>query len=119
MEELKQKRREEKLLKIRKEQERQAYIANMKLAEKHHRKKLLKMVLRRFRIAIALKRRAEKRASEFRLNKMRTIILHCWKTHVDNAWHDRKTKADMCHNKQCLRAIMNLWKRVCTISVYR
>lgn len=112
IEELRKKRREEKLQKIRKEQERLAYVANLKRAEEHYRKRLLQNALLGFKRLIKMKRAAEKKAQDFRIHKIRKDMLQRWKQHVDDTWRDRKTKAEKFHNKQCLRNIMNMWKKV-------
>lgn len=112
IEELRQKRREEKLQRIKKEQDRMAYLANIRRADEHYRFKLLRMGLIGFKRLISMKRRTEKKAQEFRLYKLRQEMLRKWKQHVDNTWRERKMKAEKFHNKQCLRSMMNLWKKV-------
>lgn len=97
---------------MRKEQERLAYVANLKRAEDHYRRRLLQKAVFGFKHLIIIKRCAEKKAQDFRFHKIRLDMLHRWKQHVDDTWRERKTKAEQFHNKQCMRAIMNLWKKV-------
>lgn len=112
IEELRRKRREENQLKIKREQERLAYLANIRRADDHYRLKLLQRGFLGLRRLIAMTRRAEKLALDFQHFKLRQDILRKWKQKVDEIWCERKARADNFDKKRRLRLVMDLWKRV-------
>lgn len=111
--ELKDKRRQEKLLRQQKECERLQQIENQHKANMFYRHKLLtKFGMDRFKMLIKLKKKNQKKAEQF--SKM-ILIRHSfklWQLHVHQLWDKRKRLADEHYHRNLKKLAFNLWKEV-------
>lgn len=111
--ELLEKRRQERLLKQQREQDRLRFIANQQKAVAFHRHLLLtRCGMDRFRRLIKLKKKNHKKADAHRRHVLTRITFKAWLDRVHEIWDCRKRMADAFYEKYLLRMAMGLWIRV-------
>lgn len=117
IEELRQKRRKEKLLKVQREQERLERIENHRKANEFYRHWLLtRYGMDRFMTLIKIKRHNARKAIALRKQMLLKNMFSAWKRIVNDTWELRKKKADDCYRRHLLRYGMNQWKKVAGVS---
>lgn len=113
IEELREKRRQEKLAKIQKENERLRQIENNRKATAFYRHMLLsRFGMNCFKLLIKIKKRNERKAEIFHRQMIVRNSFRGWKLHVYNVWNYRKMKADNHYNKQLLKKCFAAFKKV-------
>lgn len=113
IEELREKRRQERLMKIQKENERLKQIENHKKANAFYRHMLLsRLGMNGFKILIKIKKRNERKAEIFHRQVIVRSSFHLWKLHVYNVWNYRKNKADNHYNYQLVKKCITALKKV-------
>ncbi|KXJ71250.1 hypothetical protein RP20_CCG021052 [Aedes albopictus] len=111
--EMREKRKLEKLQKIIREQERQAWIANNQIAKEFRLLKLKRLGILAFKLLLGIRRDNERRAMVARKRFYKKKYFRKWWKLTNSVWEDKKLMADELANRKLMRHGMNGWKEYC------
>lgn len=110
--EMREKRKLEKLQKIIREQERQAWIANNQIAKEFRLIKLMRIGINAFKLLLGIRRDNERRAQVARRRYAKKKYFRKWWGLTNSTWEIKKQKADQLANSKVMKLGMIHWKEV-------
>lgn len=111
--EMRDKRRQEKLAKILREQERQRNLENLKKARDHYARNLMKHLgFKVFELLIRLKRTNHKKSMIHRRKLCMKKCFNLWFINAKIVWDNKRAQADRLHELSLLRSCIQIWKHV-------
>ena len=111
--EMREKRRQEKLAKILKEQERQQFMENLKKARDHYARSLMKHLgFKAFELLIRLKRTNHKKSMIHRRKLCMKKSFNLWFINTKIVWDNKRAQADRLHEMSQLKSCIRIWKHV-------
>ncbi|XP_055643006.1 calponin homology domain-containing protein DDB_G0272472 [Toxorhynchites rutilus septentrionalis] len=111
--EMREKRKLEKLQKIIREQERQAWIANNQIAKEFRLIKLMRIGITAFKLLLGIRRDNERRAQVARKRYSKKKYFRKWWGLTNAVWESKKQKADGLAHSKLLKLGMSHWKEYC------
>ncbi|XP_058453243.1 uncharacterized protein LOC131431502 [Malaya genurostris] len=111
--EMREKRKLEKLQKIIREQERQAWIANNQIAKEFRLLKLKRLGIFAFKLLLGIRRDNERRAMAARRRYCKKKCFRKWWGLTNSLWESKKQKADELANTKLMKVAMNCWRKYC------
>lgn len=111
--EMREKRRQEKIIKQLKEQERLRFQENLKRAKDHYTKSLMKQLgFRAFQLMIRLKRTNHRKSMIFRRKMCMKKCFNLWFINAKIVWDNKRAQADRLHEISLVRGRLTVWKHV-------
>ncbi|XP_058824607.1 calponin homology domain-containing protein DDB_G0272472 [Topomyia yanbarensis] len=111
--EMRDKRKLEKLQKIIREQERQAWIANNQIAKEFRLLKLKRFGMLAFKLLLGIRRENERRAMAARRRYYKKKSFRKWWRLTNSLWESKKQKADELVNAKLMKLGMKCWREHC------
>lgn len=112
IEELREKRRQEKLDKVQREKDRINYLEGMKKAKDFYLRLLLRRGMRHFKMVLEIKRMNEIKAELHHKKHLQKLCFGSWSGYTKRIIAERETKAAEFYRKYILRISFRLWKDV-------
>lgn len=110
---MREERRQEKVAKILKEQERQRFLENMKRARDHYARNLLKHLgFRVFELLIRLKRTNHKKSMIYRRKLCMKKCFNLWFINAKTVWDYKRAQGDRLYEISLVRSCIKVWKHV-------
>lgn len=110
------KRREEKEIEAQKAADRMKYLANLELCRAFYRARLLKEAMEKFKNILKWKRRNKKVCVEFRRRIISKAYFQKWRKITLQVWEERKSKADACYDKHCMKIAWEKWQQIYVVT---
>lgn len=111
--EMREKRRQEKMAKVLKEQERQRFQENLKKARDFYVKRLMQRIgFRVFELLIRLKRTNHKKSTIHRRKMCMKKCFNVWHINAEIVWDHKRAQADRLYDLSVLRASITIWQHV-------
>lgn len=120
IEELREKRRQEKLDKVQREKDRINYLEGMKKAKDFYLKLLLRRGMRHFKMVLEIKRMNEIKAELHHKKHLQRICFTSWASYTRTIIAERERKVADFYRIYILRNSFRLWKDVswfCTVFI--
>ncbi|XP_062548825.1 calponin homology domain-containing protein DDB_G0272472 [Armigeres subalbatus] len=111
--EMREKRKLEKLQKIIREQERQAWIANNQIAKEFRLLKLKRLGIMAFKLLLGIRRDNERRAMVARKRYYKKKYFRKWWILTNSVWESKKEMANELAHRKLMKLGMNSWKEYC------
>uniref|UniRef100_A0A182NU19 Sfi1 spindle body domain-containing protein n=1 Tax=Anopheles dirus TaxID=7168 RepID=A0A182NU19_9DIPT len=108
--EMREKRKFEKLQKIIREQERQAWIANNEIAKEFRLLKLKRFGMHAFKLLLGVRRENERRSIAYRRRYYKRKYFRKWWFLTNALWESKKALADGMHEYKLYRLAVRHWK---------
>uniref|UniRef100_A0A182Q8R4 Uncharacterized protein n=1 Tax=Anopheles farauti TaxID=69004 RepID=A0A182Q8R4_9DIPT len=108
--EMREKRKFEKLQKIIREQERQAWIANNQIAKEFRLLKLKRYGMHAFKLLLGIRRENERRSIAYRRRYYKRKYFRKWWFLTNALWESKKALADGMHEYKLYRIAVRHWK---------
>jgi hypothetical protein len=115
--EMREKRRQEKIAKILREQERQRFQENLKKARDHYATNLMKQLgFKAFQLLIRLKRTNHKKSTIHRRKMCMKKCFNMWFINTKIVWDNKRAQADRLYEISLMRGRVKVWKHVHNIN---
>lgn len=111
--EMREKRRQEKLAKLLREQERQRYLENVKKAREHYERNLMKQLgFKAFEFLIRLKRTNHKKSTIHRRKMCMKKSFSLWFLNAKCVWDHKRAQADRLYELSLVKGCIRVWRHV-------
>lgn len=111
--EMREKRKLEKMAKQLREEERQRYLDNLKLAREFYARRLMQRVgFRVFELLIRLKRTNHKKSMIHRRKICMKKCFNIWHINAKAVWDHKRAQADRSYELSIMRGCVSTWKHV-------
>lgn len=111
IDELRRKRQSEKQRRIQREMEHLKFTADMERVKHFDRCRLLKWAFHKFRNLLRWRKLNEQLAVAFWRKTMQGKHLVKWRERVSYVWSERKKRAELFYDRQCVRMAFQVWHR--------
>lgn len=110
---MREKRRQEKMAKVLKEQERQRFLENLKKAKDHYARNLMKQIgFKAFELLIRIKRTNHKKSTIHRRKMCMKKCFNQWFINAKIVWDCKRAQADRLYEISLMRSRIKVWKHV-------